>query len=203
LSALTRDVIFLALAVFTVSCGVYVVTVRNVVHAGFGLFPFFIGIAGIFATLSAHFFVFVQVLIYAGAILVLILFALMLTRDVMNPRTPQTNRMAWHAALLCVAATIGAVLMLTSHAWPVQDVLTAGTGDPARALATGAQQARVLGEGLIGLYALPFEVASLLLLAALIGAVVLAKSDREPPRDLPPLAVVESRPEHEPTEVPG
>jgi NADH-quinone oxidoreductase subunit J len=180
-TALPTQIAFYSLAVLTLASALFVVRARNIVHAGYWLLPCFVGVAGLFGVLEAHFFFVVQLLIYAGAILVLILFALMLTRDVMNPALPQNNHYAVQAATLCGALAIGACYVLTNERWG------AATSQPANA----ADQTRALGESLIGLYAVPFEVASLLLLAALIGAIVLAKSDREPEAALAPLAVVE------------
>ena len=131
-----------------------------------------------FAALEAHFFFVVQLLIYAGAILVLVIFALMLTRDVMNPNVPQTNRYAIRAAFLCALLAVGSGWILAKSEWNLS------TDKPAVA----TEQTRQLGTALIQDYAMPFEVASLLLLAALMGAVVLAKSEREPAPPLPPLA---------------
>lgn len=168
---------FVSLAALTLIPALCVVRCRNVVHAGYMLFPCFLGVAGLFAVLEAHFFFVVQLLIYAGAILVLILFALMLTRDVMNPNVPQTNRNAVWAGLLCGALALGSCWILAHQSWTGSGAAPAGAAD----------QTRMLGNSLIVLYAMPFEVASLLLLAALIGAIVLAKSEREPAPPIPPL----------------
>lgn len=162
---------FWSLAALTLISGFAAVRARNIVHAGYSLLPCFVGIAGLYALLEAHFFFVVQLLIYAGAILVLILFALMLTRDVMNSRIPQTNRYSIGAGLLCALLALATCTLLRQHAWPI----TTGMPPPA------AVQTQALGNALIGLYAVPFEVASLLLLAALIGAVVMAKSSPHVP----------------------
>lgn len=183
MNSVGAQIAFWSLSALTLIPALFVVRARNVVHAGYALLPCFVGVAGLFALLEAHFFFVVQLLIYAGAILVLILFALMLTRDVMNPAVPQSNRGAVWAALLSSALTLVACYAVSIQAWPRP------TGAPAGA----AEQTRALGESLIGLYAVPFEVASLLLLAALIGAIVMAKSDQEYPAASPPLAVVEER----------
>jgi NADH-quinone oxidoreductase subunit J len=169
---------FYSLAALTLIPALLVVRARSVIHAGFWLLPCFVGIAGFYAALEAHFFFVVQLLIYAGAILVLILFALMLTRDAMDPRVSQSNRMGLSAGLICGVLGLAAAAILARQSWPLSDV------QPADATA----QTRALGGALIGLYAVPFEVASLLLLAALIGAVVLAKAEREPAPTPPPLA---------------
>lgn len=191
MSNLGEQIAFWSLAALTLIPALIVVRTRNIVHAGFWLLPCFVGVAGLFAVLQAHFFFVVQLLIYAGAILVLILFALMLTRDVMNPHVPQTNRLAGWAGLICAATALGAAFLLTNHSWPLS------SERPADAHA----QTVALGKALIGLYAVPFEVASLLLLAALIGAIVLAKSEREPEPEPPPLAIVEKIEEREPVGV--
>jgi NADH-quinone oxidoreductase subunit J len=187
-SSIGEQVAFWSLAFLILLPALVVVRTRNIVHAGFWLLPCFVGVAGLFAALQAHFFFVVQLLIYAGAILVLILFALMLTRDVMNPNVPQTNRLAGWAGLLVAVTALGASYLLAGHSWPLS------LERPADA----HTQTVVLGKALIGLYAVPFEVASLLLLAALIGAIVLAKSEREPEPAPPPLAVVEEMAEREP-----
>lgn len=174
---LTAQVAFYALAVLTLLPAIFVVQSRNIVHAGFWLLPCFVGVAGLYAALQAHFFFVVQLLIYVGAILVLILFALMLTRDAMNPNISQTNRMGPAAWLICGGMAVTSVVLLLREPWPITSVQPID--------ATG--QTRALGEALIGLYAVPFEVASLLLLAGLIGAVVLAKTDLGPALRTPPL----------------
>jgi NADH-quinone oxidoreductase subunit J len=178
---MTEQIAFISLTALTLLPALFVVRSRNIVHAGYWLLPCFVGVAGLYATLEAHFFFVVQLLVYAGAILVLILFALMLTRDVMNPAVRQSNRLGLWAGLVCAAIAIGASAILTRHPW-------AFTNDRP---AASEGQIRALGESLIGLYAVPFEVASLLLLAALIGSVILAKSDVEDVPDTPLLPTLE------------
>jgi NADH-quinone oxidoreductase subunit J len=164
---------FLSLAVLTLFPAVMVISTRNILHAGFWLLPTLIGVAGLYAMLDAHFFVVAQVLIYIGAILVLILFALMLTRDVMNPRAPQHNGLLTAAVPICASLAALSAVLLARHPWPA--------GRPPEA-AGAHDQTVALGRALIGTYALPFEAASVLLLAALVGAIVLAKAPQtEPP----------------------
>ncbi len=159
---------FLALSGLTLLSALLVVTVRNLVHAGFWLLPCLIGVAGLYALLEAHLFVAVQILIYVGAILVLILFALMLTRDVMMPQEPQTNRLAPLAGLACGVALLVSAHILFRHSWSTTTALPAGP----------EEQTRALGAALIGRYALPFEAASVVLLASLIAAIVVARGPR-------------------------
>lgn len=173
-----EQIAFYSLAALTLISAIVVVRARSVVHAGFWLLPCFVGVAGLYAVLQAHFFFVVQLLIYAGAILVLILFALMLTRDAMNPHVPQSNEIELTAGLICGVLGLVAAWILMNQPWQLTNALPA---DP-------AAQTRALGASLIGLYAVPFEVSSLLLLAALIGAMVLAKVEREPEPAPAPLA---------------
>lgn len=177
MNSLPVVITFYSLALLTLVPALCVVRARNIVHAGFWLLPCLVGVAGLFAILEAHFFFVVQLLVYAGAILVLILFVVMLTRDVMNMSVPQSNRMGVVAGIGCALLGVAVAFILTSHAWNV-------TTEPA---ADAAAQTRALGDALVGLYVVPFEVASILLLAGLIGAVMLAKSDRGPAPESAPL----------------
>ncbi|MGC8667203.1 MAG: NADH-quinone oxidoreductase subunit J family protein [Chthonomonadales bacterium] len=181
MSGLAEQAAFYGLALLMVVSGFKVVTTRNILHAGYWLLPCFASIAGLFALLAAHFFFVVQLLIYAGAILVLFIFAVMLTRNVMHPRRAQTNTLAPWAGLVCAAMLAGMGAIAAGYGWRTTSALPA---EP-------AHQTAALGAALIGLYAVPFEVSSLLLLAALIGAVVLAKSERDDVPEEPPLALVE------------
>jgi len=144
--------------------GVVVVASRNLVRAAFWLLPCFLAVAGLFVLLGAHFLAAIQVLIYAGAIMLLLLFVLMLTRDVGSVIAVSHNRQAgWAiiAAGLVAAATVG---VASGYSWPA--------GAP-RAPATTA----AIGQALLTTYLLPFEVASVLLLAAIVGAIVIARSE--------------------------
>lgn len=184
MNSLAAQIAFFSLAAMTLVPALCVVRARNIVHAGFWLLPCFVGVAGLYAALEAHFFFVVQLLIYAGAILILILFALMLTRDAMNPNVPQGNRMGLLGGLIAAAFGLTASVVLMQQGWPLTSA----------APADAAAQTQALGDALIGLYAIPFEVASLLLLAALIGAIVLAKTEREPEPETSPLADVAEEP---------
>lgn len=186
MNSILRHAPFLIMSALTLGSALVVVRERNIVHAGFWLLPCLLGVAGLYALLEAHFFVVVQVLIYVGAILVLMLFALMLTQNVMNPDKPQTNQMSLPIGLFCVVFAAGVAAILTGHQWTA----TADLILPA------SVQTRQLGQALIGHYALPFEIASVLLLAALVGAIVLAKSEKEPAP--PPLPSMEALPESAP-----
>jgi NADH:ubiquinone oxidoreductase subunit 6 (subunit J) len=163
---------FYFLAALTLVSALAVVQSRNIVHAGYWLLPCFIGIAGLFAALEAHFLFVAQLLIYAGAILVLILFAVMLTRNAARPDRGRANKLVIPAAFVSLLTASATVWIVSKHNWMTAGIKTPA-GDP-------AAQTKLLGAALIGNYALPFEVASLVLVAALVGAVIVAKSDGDP-----------------------
>ncbi|MGQ9488783.1 MAG: NADH-quinone oxidoreductase subunit J family protein [Armatimonadota bacterium] len=161
--------LLILLTAVTVFSGLMVVAVRNLIHAGFWLLPFFLGVGGFYLILSLEFLFALQLLLYAGAVMVVVLFALMLTRDVMNPRVRQTNRLAIAAA----AASASLMVILLNVIYRSLKPLSAlpGTVD------SGAIT-RDLGKMLLNEYVLPFELTSALLLSAMLGAIFLARSPR-------------------------
>jgi len=162
---------FVMLVFVTITSAVMVVSHRNIIHAAVFLGLSFVGVAGMYLLLNAPFLAGAQVLIYVGAITVLILFSLMLTsqRIMREPR----NALAYRLLSGAVAGVL--FLMLVWTAWqPVWAV------KPEVALETQNQvYLSQLADGLLGAYLLPFEIASVLLLVALVGAIVLAKEERE------------------------
>ena len=96
-----EKVVFIILSAITLGSGLVVVTQRNLFRAALYLVVSLAGVAGIFVLLEAGFLAMVQIFIYAGAIAILIIFAVMLTRRVMNPDTPQVNTQ-WGASLVLV-----------------------------------------------------------------------------------------------------
>ncbi|HOF86487.1 MAG TPA: NADH-quinone oxidoreductase subunit J [Armatimonadota bacterium] len=169
------NIILLLLAAVTLLGAVRVIATRSVIHAAFWLFPVFAGIAGFYLLLGAQFLAAIQVLIYIGAILVLIIFAVTLTRNAMDSDDAPANRFGvpvFLAAIMLLAAVIGAA----GHTrWPA----AFATIDHI-ALAPGLEVTGVpaLGVTLLQHYLLPFEIASVLLLAGMIGAIVLARRER-------------------------
>jgi NADH-quinone oxidoreductase subunit J len=161
------QVIFIITAVVTLGGAMMVVTARNLVHAALWLILTLFGVAVAFGLLSAPFFSVVQVVIYIGAISILMIFAVMLTRRTMLDTSRQVNRGWWLAGLLALVLFTALVSMLSS--WD-------GFRTPMPALIGDTDMVVELGKALVSPngYVLPFEVASVLLLAALIGAVVVA-----------------------------
>jgi len=164
MSVTLPQIIFIIVAIGTLFTGTMVVVARNLVHAALWLILSFFGVAVVFAILEAGFIAVVQVTLYIGAIAILIIFAMMLTRKVMNDTEPQTNSQWVISLVVAAAAFIGLAGLLNVAVWPaLQTVSLEGSV---------AQLGRALVEP--NQYVLPFEVASVLLIVALIGAVAIA-----------------------------
>jgi NADH-quinone oxidoreductase subunit J len=165
----TIQLVFLLIGAITLLSAVMVVSSPRLVHAALWLILALAGVAVLFVLLEASFLAVVQVAVYIGAIAILIIFAVMLTRRVMADSGPQTNR-NWWAAAATALVLFGALLALFSQ------VPTLST--PSAALAASPEAIlEDLGQALVDVnrYVLPFEVASVLLLAAMIGALVIAR----------------------------
>jgi NADH-quinone oxidoreductase subunit J len=161
-----QEIAFLILAAIGGLAGLLVVTSRNVVHAALYLVVALASVAGVYLLLAAPFVAFVQVIIYVGAIVVLLLFGIMLTRAPVGRRVLDNTLRARVGAFVVGA---GLFTMLT--------VFLAGAFGSERISNQAATATAALGESLFRNYVLPFEAVSVLLLAALIGAIVLARRD--------------------------
>jgi NADH-quinone oxidoreductase subunit J len=160
------QVIFILVAAVTLFSAVMVVSVRRLMHAALWLIVVLLGVAVLFVLLQSGFFAVVQVLVYIGAISILIIFAVMLTRQVMSEKTSQLNR-GWVAGL----AAAGGMLVIL--ALVIRDFPSSGAqamGDPAVGDVVALGKALADPNG----FAIPFEVASILLVAALIGTIYIA-----------------------------
>jgi NADH-quinone oxidoreductase subunit J len=165
-------VAFFIFALCCIGGALGVVTSRNLIHGALYLIIALFGGAGFMVLLAAPFMAAVQVLVYIGAIAILIIFAVMLTRSMTNIRE-MFNRQWWISAIVALAAfaliAVGVILPVwgangTNANLPVSD-----------AVATTEQLGMALVDG--NQYVLPFEVASLLLTAAMIGAIVIARDN--------------------------
>lgn len=156
--------LFIVISATVLVSAVAVVAARNLVRAAFWLLPCFLGVAGVFVLLGAHFLAAIQVLIYVGAIMLLLLFVLMLTRDVSGAIAAPNNRQAGWAIIAAGVLAAVAIGVVSRYQWQV---------GAAKASASTA----AVGEALLRTYLLPFEIASVLLLAAMVGAIVIARSD--------------------------
>jgi NADH-quinone oxidoreductase subunit J len=161
------QLIFLVVAVVTLGAAVMVVTARNLVHAALWLILTLFGVAVLFVLLNAGFFAVVQVVIYIGAIAILMIFAIMLTRRVMQDVGSRFNNGWWLAAVVAAVFFGGLVWMLST--W-------GGFSTALPDIPQGVDPLQQLGQALVSpnAYVLPFEVASVLLLGALIGAILIA-----------------------------
>lgn len=190
-----ETLIFLLLSGVTLSSALAVVTTRNLFHAGLYLMVSLFGIAGLFVLLNAPFLAGVQVVVYIGAIAILIVLAVMVTPGV--TRMDRTQSAQWPAA---VVVGVLFFLLLTAVVTPAMDDIFGVDGfnadftedDPA---AVEGDTVMALGEELVDpeRFMLPFELASVLLMAALIGAVLLVQPapDDDEPADETDIAVAE------------
>ncbi|MCC7164469.1 MAG: NADH-quinone oxidoreductase subunit J [Anaerolineae bacterium] len=157
------QLVFLLVAVLTLAAGLATVLLRNVFHAALALVGTFFGVAAIYLMLEAEFLAIVQILVYVGAIAVLILFAVMLTRGMMQTEDSNINsQWAWAATAIGVLF-VGLFILILQVPWKISGQPVVGDTTPA------------LGTALLTTYLLPFEVVSVLLLATLIGAFIIAR----------------------------
>ncbi|MDQ4095013.1 MAG: NADH-quinone oxidoreductase subunit J [Actinomycetota bacterium] len=160
-----QKVVFAIIAVGMVFAAFRVVTSRNVVHAALYLVGTLLGAAALYVLLLAEFVAWVQVLVYVGAVVVLMLFGLMLTRAPIG-KANFDNDQRWLAAL-CAAAVFGVSSWIMIEAFEGQEISLGEQGTLTRSI----------GEAIFSSFVLPFEVVSVLLLAALVGAIVIARRD--------------------------
>jgi NADH-quinone oxidoreductase subunit J len=158
------QIFFDILAALVITGALGVVLVRNVVHAALLLILSLLGVAGIYIMLSVEFLALVQILIYGGAVTVLILFALMLTRakDLQTRLDGDQKPLAAVAAIALLGAFIA---MVSQTKWPrdTGEITVIPFND--------------IGETLFNRWAVPFEIASLVLLVALVGAIVISMEE--------------------------
>lgn len=155
--------VFMLFSTIAVGAALAVVTSKNIFHSALFLVVALLGIAGLYVLLKAPFIAVIQVLIYVGAISTLILFAIMLTHRLMEASERQRNEQWLLSAMVALGLFAVLVLLVMQVDWPVVH-----TDVPEDHL-------NRLGQDLMGRYVLPFEVAAVLLLAALVGAIVIAR----------------------------
>ncbi|HET9258886.1 MAG TPA: NADH-quinone oxidoreductase subunit J [Acidimicrobiia bacterium] len=161
--------VFAVIGFLVLLCGFRVVTSKNVVHAALYLVGALAGTAGLFLILSAEFVAWVLVLVYIGAVVVLFLFGIMITRAPTGlDEGLDSDHKLW-PAILSVAVFV--VMAWTAiDAFSTNEVIT--TGSPT--------STDLLGESLLGRFVIPFEIVSFVLLAALIGGITIARRDLTP-----------------------
>jgi len=161
-----QEYAFIVVAVVGSISAVAVVTARNVVHAALYLVVTLASVGITFILLGAEFIGWVQILIYVGAIVILFLFGLMLTKAPIG-RDALDNQQRWLGALVGLGVFAGLVFLI-AEAFPMGDAVAT---EPVRG------STELIGSTLFRDYVLPFEAMAFLLLAALIGAIVLARKD--------------------------
>ena len=157
--------IFYLVAVLTIGSALIVALSRNIVYSAFSLLGTFMGVAGLYALLAADFVAVIQILVYVGGILVLIIFAVMLTHRIDDVAV--SNRSVGRLPAALIVGVVGVIM---------------GAGVMA---ARWAQKADVqvapttygIGDAFLGPYILPFELASVVLLVVLVGAVVVSRKE--------------------------
>jgi NADH-quinone oxidoreductase subunit J len=166
------SVFFYLIAAVMVGAAIVVVTSRNVVRAALALIVVFAGVAAQFILLAAEFVAVTQVLVYIGAIMVLMLFGIMLTRARIGRDVDATNDHWW-------SGVITALLLVGVMGYALVDYY-GGDKLPADRLVNGVagSNTATVSDSIFSQYLIPFEVVSVLLLAALVGAIVIARKDR-------------------------
>ena len=161
-----KDIVFICIALLTTVPCLVVVFSRNVLYSAFALFFTFLGTSGLYFFLDAEFLAITQVVVYIGGVSVILLFSILLTKNIDEIR--KTNTMSGRRMLLGGTGTfllfVALAFSVMHTAWPVHHLhaYPATTIDP-------------LGDLLLTKYLLPFEVVSLLLLAVLMGSLVIAR----------------------------
>jgi NADH-quinone oxidoreductase subunit J len=171
---MTEKVLFIIFAVLAVVGGLGTITRKNVVHGLLFLIFSFLNVAAIFFLTQAYFLAVVQVLVYAGAIMVLFFFVIMLLNLRTFEQEEQTHRrQRWLAAALSVLVLAEFVIVLAGITFT-----SARGGFTPEAIAGAGGSTKVFGEALFNNMLLPFEVASVVLLVAMVGAIILVKREK-------------------------
>jgi NADH-quinone oxidoreductase subunit J len=165
--SLAIQIIFYAFAAMTLISAGFVVFSRNLTHSAFALLFTFFGVAGLYVFLGADFLAATQMIIYVGGILVLLLFGVMLTHKLYNLDLKSETFQVWPALLLVAAVFFTFIFLIVSTVWH-------NGGEAPMEPTTAA-----IGELFMTDYILPFEVSSILLLIALIGAAMIVRRRQE------------------------
>jgi NADH:ubiquinone oxidoreductase subunit 6 (subunit J) len=158
------DFVFLICSALILGCGFIVVYSRNIVHSGFSLLGTFTGVAGFYFLMEANFIAAAQILVYVGGVLIVILFAIMLTRGIGTVYNSNASKGAIPATLFAMIIAAGLIFIAFRFPWKL------------RTEAASLSVAQ-LGDALLGQFLIPFEFLSLLLLTALVGAVTLVRKE--------------------------
>lgn len=161
----TLSLVFFALAFLTIVSSLMVVSSKNIFHSAIFLILALFGVAGLFVLLQAPFLAAAQVLIYVGAIAILMIFSVMLTARIADSSVRHTNEQVPTG----LAISLGLLVIMLYSLW--------NTPIPVSPASADAGAGHTLGKLFLTTFVLPFEIVSVLLLAALISALVIAKKD--------------------------
>jgi len=161
------DIIFYLFALITIGSGIIVVNSKNIVHAGFSMLLTFFGVSGIYVLLGADFIAVVQIMVYVGGILILLLFGVMLTNKITNVEIRAGSVQVIPAVIGLGIFTAVLYYVMSSTNWRTESFEIP--------LTTSFE----IGSVLISEYILIFELLGILLLVALIGAASIARRDKE------------------------
>lgn len=177
---------FAILAGLTAGSAIAAVSLRNLVHCALSLVVTFAGLAALFLQLNAEFVGFAQILVYVGAVAILIVFAILLTRGTeTQPPAPITTATPWAISIAVAAFVVIAGAMLQSRAVPIStatavvEIQGRKVELPVYPVTNPKPSVKDLGAKLMTDYILPLEVIGLLLTAAMIGAVIIAMQERK------------------------
>ncbi len=159
--------VFYLICAITVFFSLGVVTARNVFHSAISLAMALMGIACVYLYLDAEFLAVAQILVYVGAIVILFLFVIMLTANIQDRAIRQTNSQVLISAAGALAFLVLLIKIIKGNLWQAANQASAPIS------------IKELGKSLMTTYILPFEVISLILLAVLVGAIVIGKSDKK------------------------
>jgi NADH-quinone oxidoreductase subunit J len=160
-----HPVLFSLTAAWVLACGIGVVAFRSIVRSAVSMVLCFVGVAGVYALLYAPLLAIIQLLVYVGAISVVIIFAIMLTPAQAGERSLFFNRQSWLALPLAIATAALLIALLATSVIPGETSTAHGVN------------LKVLSDLLFRQYMFPFELVSFVLLAAMIGAIVLARRE--------------------------
>ncbi len=166
------SIVFYVIAGLSVAGALAAVLLKNTVHCALALTVAFAGLALLFLELDAQFAGFAQILIYIGAVAILVVFAILLTRGSETPK----DGVYGHNPLVGLVAAAGIFAVL---GWAVLHSTTSFPGSGSAATAKPTVTVMDIGNALMGRYVLPLEIVALLLTAAMIGAVIVAMHEKE------------------------
>jgi NADH-quinone oxidoreductase subunit J len=171
-----EKIIFIVVSAITLGTGAIVVTNRNLFHAALAMMASFLGVAALYVLLDAGFLAAAQLLVYIGAISILVIFAIMMTRRLMQSTESSFNSQ-WGMGIFTALVAFALLVAVIANFWPLQpsaeQPLASRTVVPDSML---QDSTAALGRAFVSVdaFVIPFELASVLLLAALVGAILIA-----------------------------